>query len=506
MSQLKKNILIIEDNAADIFIYEEFLEEHYTIYSTDKLEEAFSLLGEYPIDCILLDYNLPGFAGVEFIEELEQRKGKVTHPIVLSTGGGSEEMVLSIMKAGAINYIVKDGLTAEFLKNVVESSIREFQLKEETQKARFNLEMKNEFVATMAHEIRSPLNGIVGLLDYLKDHLKNPNELEKHFGTLISSADDLAQLVNNVLDSSKIELGKIEAEYKQLDIEQYMFDLIAPFQNRAELKGLSFSKDIHLEKLMMDRNLLGQIIRNLIDNAVKYTQEGSVEVRSFIENEHDLIFIISDTGVGIPVAEQELIFKKFVRSADMEMKEVEGDVTGTGLGLFVVAKMTEVLNGTIKYENKLGGGSVFRLSIPVELVSKLSETEIDHESELNQIWNGKKVLVVDDKQVNRTVLKLMVTSLGMQVDIAEHGEEAIFMHVKNTYDVILMDLQMPVMNGETATHIIREKYNHPNLRIIPVTAKVKEFVGDIERLGFDGYIQKPVKSVDLIQVLNEIVG
>lgn len=395
-----------------------------------------------------------------------------------------------------------DNVQLKVLKELeAERSIIE-RTKNEAEIAKKSLEFKGGFLAKMSHEIRTPLNGIVGIFDLFEGD--NLTKSQKDYLQIMkSSGDDLMKIVNNVLDISRLESGKVEMNKSSFSVEKLTYKAILLVSAKAKAKNISLISDIPQFKheFVGDEARITQILNNLLSNAIKFTNEGIVKL-SVKEIDAGIEFIVSDTGTGIPAKKINVLFEKYEQLDTNIVKRKDGTNSGTGLGLPICGELARLMDGEIKVKSEVGKGSFFSLLVPL---SKGSEISISFKPEVRDSSTSYDldVLLVDDKLVNRTVGRLLLEKLGCRVDLAEDGVEAFNKVIKKNYDLVLMDIQMPRMNGVEATKEIKETIKNPPL-VIGLSAN--NMLGDKEKYilaGLDDYLTKPIKIDALESVFQQ---
>ncbi|MEQ8706650.1 MAG: ATP-binding protein [Phaeodactylibacter sp.] len=366
---------------------------------------------------------------------------------------------------------------------------------------------KDIFLSNMSHEIRTPMNAIIGFSD-LMERTKLDDTQKEYLDAISVAGNNLLVIINDILDLSKIEAGKIDLESKPLKLRKVLQDALRLSQSNAEEKGVRLKASIDMnapEYILGDPTRLHQILVNLISNAVKFTQEGSVSVELEVEDIDDeqasLCFKVSDTGIGISETDIKRIFNRF-EQAEQPREVLFG---GTGLGLSIVKMLVELYAGRIEVQSKLGEGTTFRcyLNLPVAKAPKNQTSTMNTSSELKLA--GVKILLAEDNKLNQKLGAFALKNNGALVDFAEDGEAAVEMAKANTYDIILMDLQMPKMNGYEATAQIRKalKVETP---IIACTAH--SLVGERSKCidaGMNDYISKPYTEAVLVQCIQDML-
>ncbi|MHA2707876.1 response regulator [Vibrio owensii] len=397
-----------------------------------------------------------------------------------------------------IERAVIDIETKEKLQRIVE--VRTSQLAKAREEAERANQSKSEFLAMMSHEIRTPLNSVLGMLDILRQSTLTEDQSEV-LNQMERSADLLLAIISDILDLSKIESGSFHLNEQWTDLSDAVTLIISQQKQVATAKNLSFEFDFNLDKnkqYWIDSTRLSQILFNLIGNASKFTDFGGIDI-SVIERDSELVISVADTGIGIPKAKIGHLFTAF-HQGDSSITRRFG---GTGLGLAITKHLVEMMRGTISVKSEENVGSHFKIRIPV-LTRNNQERPVKIEQ--NHPSKAMNLLVVEDTESNQLVIKLILNKLGHNVFIASNGAEALTFleEQRQSIDIILMDVSMPVMDGITATRLIRQK--GINTPIIALTAHALESdKTTCMKAGMDGFVSKPVRRQDIYEAIQSLV-
>ena len=416
----------------------------------------------------------------------------------------NQDLIAELMEAGknleSLNVSLKD--------EIWHGKQIEAELQEAKEKAEQMSQAKGEFLANMSHEIRTPMNGVIGTLQLLEESELNDSQLE-YVRTANKSAEALLAILNDILDLSKIEAGKLNFEMIPFDLREIVQDLVTLHSLKAEQQNVFLNcriDDSLPEMVRGDPTRLRQILVNLVSNALKFTKRGEVNILVDVLQQSDsdieLKVQVRDTGIGIPEAVQSSLFQAFTQ-ADGSTTRKYG---GTGLGLAIVSQLVEMMGGELGVQSKEGEGATFWFTLPLE-VSRLVVKHTDHSEPKDKpdLLQGK-VLLVEDNTVNQMVASKMLEKIGLTSMVANHGKEALDILQNESFDAVLMDCQMPEMDGFDATRQLRLRHtksiNETAIPVIAMTANVMD--GDKQRCldaGMDDYLGKPVKMDELEDVL-----
>ncbi len=369
---------------------------------------------------------------------------------------------------------------------------------------------KSEFLANMSHEIRTPLNSVIGFTELLDSLLHDPKK-KSYLNSIKTGGKNLLMLINDILDLSKIEAGRMELHPELVALSAIMEEVRQIFSLRIEEKQLDFSIDIQKDMpdaLLLDEVRLRQVMFNLVGNAIKFTHNGFVRIklrRLFTYNEAiDLAILVEDSGIGIPKDQQQLIFDAFKQQAGQSTRKYGG----TGLGLAISKRLVEMMGGEISLVSEAGKGSVFKVVLRKVGVGKININPIkkDYVDFQHIHFENSLVLVVDDIELNRRFLVESLTSKGLRVTEAENGRQALSAMKIEKPDLILMDLRMPVMDGYEATAAIRAHQDWKNIPLIAITASVLSSDREkVVEMGFDAMLLKPIPSDRLFDQLSRFL-
>ena len=399
-----------------------------------------------------------------------------------------------------------------------ENLFQKDQIDKALKRAQAATQAKTEFLSTMSHEIRTPLHAIIGMSSLLAEH-ELSQEQQEFVQTIVDSGNVLLKLINDILDFSKIEAGKLDLDIDEFDITSHLENIIKPHKFAAIQKGLNFRADISTfpYQIRTDSGKIGQIINNLLSNALKFTEHGGVSISMHPTQQEEALFLsfqIQDTGIGITAEAQKYIFEDFVQA----QQSTHRNFGGTGLGLAITKKLVELMGGVIHVESGVGVGTVFRVELPIQkgesisFGAKSTPTKTSGTSQKDPIESKLHghILVAEDNPTNQFVIARILKKFGLTYVCVNNGKEVLDVlqiQQKEVFDLILMDCQMPILDGYQSTKQIRESsQTWNNIPIVALTAHANQ--GEKERcleFGMNAYLTKPIDMKLLQETLKNFL-
>ncbi len=486
-------------------------------YQYKKFYEKYSLY----YDIVVTDINMPKMNGIEMSELILQINDEQN--ILIISAHNESDYLLELINMGVSNFVLKPIEIKKFHKTIGriisavlnqksvirhQNELKELNIvlqsaKEEAEQASL---LKGQFLANMSHEIRTPLNAITGFISLLNE---KETDLEKlgYLKVIKNSSDSLLQIINDILDISKIESGKLEIDPINFNPYDDLITVAELFQSKAAEKGviLKILYNTTMPKILYGDSLrIKQILSNLLSNAVKFTSKGSMVKCIVWYAKGRLNIRVKDYGIGINASKHETVFESFSQAEGSTVREYGG----TGLGLAISAKLTELIGGDLTLKSREGEGSVFLLTLRIQLGKQLQEKAVS--SNQKSVSLKGNLLLVEDNEANRMFVGIILNNIGVTYETANNGLEAIEKFKTGKYDLILMDENMPRLGGIAATKIILQiehQYDLPHTPVVSLTANALK--GDKERFlaaGMDGYLSKPIEPKILIETIRTFLN
>ncbi|MEM9163706.1 MAG: response regulator [Cyanobacteria bacterium P01_F01_bin.4] len=505
--RLPMNILYVDDDPDDIVLVRALLAHlstrHFNLVGANCMAQGLNCLTSQDFDIVLLDLNLPDSQGLDTFRQIHQQFS--TMPIVICSSLDDTATGMKAIQEGAQDFLTKGDFDGKLLAKTLSYSVERYQLQQKAEEAS---RAKSEFLAVMSHELRTPLNAIIGMSQILlRTDLTQTQQ--DYAQTIAGSGEVLLGLVNDVLDFSKMESGHMTIPRQPFNLEQCIKHAMLYAGPRADKKHLQLNCQIQPQiPTWVQGNVarIRQVLINLLDNAVKFTPSGkvtlTVEAAEILpsNSEVELRFVIQDTGIGISPEQSHKLFEPFT--------QVDSSTTrrfgGVGLGLTICQQLCDLMGGKIWFESQLGQGSTFYFTVKVQVsdvlpaeVSKPAASRLVDAALAEQ--HPLKILLAEDNPVNQKVMLRLLQNIGYQADLAADGTEVLAALEQSTYDVILLDIQMPNMDGLEAARRIRQQWpDHQRPRLIALTAATLERDRiACQTVGIEGFLSKPVKIQDL---------
>ena len=535
----KNSLLIVDDESVNLKILSHILGTEYTIYTATNGKKAIEKAKEYKPDLILLDVMMPEMDGYNTLSEMKKHEDIKRIPVIFVSGLTNSEDEEKGLSLDAVDYIIKPFSAPVVLlrvRNQIQLIRMYRNLEVAVKKAESANHSKSVFLAKTSDEIRTPLNAILGISEIQLNKDGIVQETRDAFAKVFYSGNLLLGIIEDILDSFKIEEGKLEITPEQYDFESMINDIVLMNVFKYEKKPVEFILDVDKNipsALVGDKIRIKQILNNLLSNAFKFTATGKIELSVTFEGGEahakagkkdggfvTLIFKVHDTGQGMTEKQLEKLFDGYF-SFNMET----GLATeGTGIGMNILYNLSHMMGGDILAESEFGKGSAFTVRLPQgitgapvlgkEAVERMRHLRSNYELKMKEAHivreplSAGKALVVDDIEINLYVVREMLLPYGLQVDTALSGAEAIQKIKQNDYDIVFMDHVMPVMDGVETTRQIRKMgQKYEKIPIIALTANIVFSEKDMFFAnGFNGFISKPLSMHVLDEVIREWMG
>tara|TARA_B110001454_G_C12723220_1_gene435934 strand:+ start:17253 stop:18872 length:1620 start_codon:yes stop_codon:yes gene_type:complete len=513
------NVVLVDDDQDDYFLIQSLLNEvkgtKYNLSWVSDSTSGIESLKNQSADVYLVDYRIDYRTGLDILDEI--KKYDVKKCIILLTGQGNRDVDVIAMNKGASDFLSKDQITPQLLERSIrycikraidQEKIEENQkLKSEKRAMESSSRAKSAFLANMSHEIRTPLSAILGFTDLALES-NEPTEIKDFLKFIKRNGESALQLINDILDLSKIEADHIQIVEDFFDWRKLLSEIVQDLRSKYLSKPVSVSLEYDTgipQFLKSDPLRVRQIVNNILGNAIKFTERGSIKILCLKKNVNDVPFFIidvEDTGPGITLSNQEKLFHPF-EQGDVSLSRKHG---GTGLGLDLSKKLAQKLKGdVVLLKSQVDKGSTFRISLPYALTdypSPENPTPVTQKPGCNKLNRNLKVLLVEDSFDNQKIINYFLKDSGFELETAWDGEDGVQKATNEIYDIILMDIQMPKLDGNEATRRLRRMgFTKP---IIALTANaISSDLNQTPDKEFSAYLTKPVTRENLLKILNQ---
>jgi len=520
-------ILIVDDSPDDVRSIVRTLEkgglkvDAHSVHTQENFQQK--LAQHWHI--IMLDYHIPRVDTAALLIGLG--RSEVDTPVIVVSGQVEMEKAVELMRLGARDFIRKDDLSR--LVPCVQRELKEAELRLERKQALFDLheardqaeqasQAKSDFLLMLNHELRTPLHGMMGVLDLLLTDMQGMTAKQREYIRMSRmTADGMRELISDMLDLSKLEVGKTELNHESFDLKACLQSSMTPFFVVARDKGLALDLDLDNvpARIISDRRHLHQMLANLVGNAVKFTDQGSITLHVSVVNEQgieQLKIDVRDTGIGIAETDLSSLFEPFVQCYTSDTQRPRG----TGLGTTLVKRLSALLGGRVEVHAELGKGSCFTLVLPLHRDGKgevndcirLQDLQFpNQEVDVKKVENltTQRILIAEDDEISQRMMVASFSRAGVLVDCANHGLAAWNKLQKRHYDILLTDLRMPGLDGLELTRRIRsyeQQQGLSPLTIIGLSAHtLKEVKEECMAVGMNEFISKPVDAAQVIDII-----
>jgi len=502
----KKRILLIEDDPSIIALLKEKLKDQYLLAIAKNGKTGMNKAWANTFDLILLDIELGDISGFTICRKLKKHPSTQEVPVIIISALGALENTMQGFESGAADYVHKPFHTEELLKRIeVHIKMKDMNTKLQSQ-ADNNQRSKKEFssfISSLAHELRSPLNSIIGFSEILAEPELDEEDRTKFLQYINQGGHNLLKLLNDLIDFSKIEADNLSIHFSKVNVGKELQELVNHFidelhRNKVENKEVILHQDSEDKDLIIFTDIVRfiQIVRNFIENAIKFTDKGNIEVGYQVDEQNRVNVYVKDEGIGMNQKEIDELFKLDTYSGGL----IHLKKSGKGLGMAVSYKLSQMIGGEIEVESEEDVGSKFSLILPRNFTNS---DEVDSEIQTYD-WEGKQILIAEDVMVNFLFYKALFKKTQVELIHAKNGLEVLDLLLENNPDLILMDMVMPKMDGLEATLEVRKKYPH-----IPIIAQSsvnnREDKENIYRAGCNDIISKPIKPHILLNKIQRFI-
>lgn len=527
-----KKILIVANKSDNLFALKDLHNNiDAEISRVNTIDEALDATSEQDFAMVIFDMKISNMDFHKVLKSIHGTEKTKSLPVIFLTETQIEQDYLTEgFECGIVDYLNKPVVSNVFLGKVkvyLDLYEQKKKLEFETEKCRLykealkesekkfqEIKVKSEesdklissFFSNLSHEIRTSLNAVVGFSNLLANEKISSTERLEYIKYINNSSIELINLIDNIIDIAKIEAGQLKIKSETVDVRNILMDLYTILKEEINSRGLNsleliFTNANNKENIIIknDEFRLRHVIKNLLNNALKFTEKGFIEYGYEVSNKSKILFYVKDTGMGIPEDKLNVIFDRFERIEN----EYYTNIPGTGLGLFIVKKMVELMGGKIWVESKLNKGSKFYFELPYEKVEHEQlkpKKQISFQLKSVYNWKDKTILIAEDEYINFLYLNEILKATGVKIIWAKDGKEAINFATQENVDLILMDIKLPFLSGIDAFHKIKEV--KPDVPVIAQTAyAMSDEKEKCLKIGFENYLVKPIERKDLMNTI-----
>ena len=511
-------LLVVDSNReAAGFLVDDLITGGYQVDSLRMGAEVLGFIDKQAVDCFIIDRSLEDMDSYRLCAAIRAKHQHKATPIIIISGLDDRDDSIDGLDAGVSDYIKKPfyyPVLAARVRNLLRIKDYQEQLEHARDEALQAKQSKSILLANMSHEIRTPLNGIIGLANLLSSS-ELTTEQAGRMKTLHSTAELLMELINNILDYSKFEQAHLQLEQIPFNLTEVVTGILnilsATIPDRKVTLATQISEQLAAQYIG-DPSRLRQVLLNLLSNAVKFTSEGkitvAVEIIDAYTNSDRIRISVIDQGIGMDEDELSVLFEPY-QQANAGIQRTHG---GTGLGLAICKQIIEHMDGEIGVTSELGKGSCFWFEVTLahSVMGKAPTISKPPELDITGMFQGRTILIVEDNPTNQLIVQSLLKKTQAKVVVANHGKEALQKLTEQPVDLILMDGQMPEMDGFVTTQMIRDDERYAEFADVPIIAMTASaFAGDEERclaIGMDGYITKPVEPRKLYRLISRFIS